>query len=139
MGYSLPLTFVKVSVDRTDNNQFDSAICVTRIVALMSTKIYQARQTLAAERKAGTLINAAGSSKVKTAIFLDNGSVVASPLTVNRILRAIEKAGIKADPNTTKSMKVYDVPHYEEDSEEDDNDDYDDEDDLYDDEDEDEE
>lgn len=121
MGYSIPLNFVKVSTKRRrpDNKEFDTAICITRIVALMSTSIYQARKTIAEEKKAGTLINAAGIEKVKTAIFLDNGSVVASPLSVNVLLNAIAKANMKANPNITKSMKVYEVPHYEEETEED--------------------
>ena len=136
MGYSLPVNFVKVSSNRSDNRQSDTAICITRIVAIMSTDIYQARKTIQAEKKAKTLINAAGIAKVKSAIFLDNGSVVASPLSVNRLLTAIEKANIKADPNIVANMKVYDVPHFkeDEDDEEDENEeDYydDDEDDEY--------
>lgn len=124
MAYNLPVNFVKVSVGRSDNKQSDVAICITRIVAMMSTDIYQARKTITAEKKAGTLINAAGIEKVKTAIFLDNGSVVASPLSVSRILSAIRKANIKADPNTTNKMKVLDVPHYEDDEEIEDDEDF---------------
>ena len=118
MGYSLPLNFVKVSNGRPDNRQSDVAICITRIVAIMSTDIYQARKTIQAEKQAKTLINAAGVAKVKSAIFLDNGSVVASPLSVNRLMTAIEKANLKADPNMTRNIRVYDVPHYEENDEE---------------------
>lgn len=133
MGYSLPLNFVKVSVGRPDNRQSDVAICITRIVTIMSTDIYQARKTIQAEKKAKTLINAAGVAKAKSAIFLDNGSVVASPLSVNRLLTAIEKANVKADPNITSNIKVYDVPHFPEEEtepeEEEDEDLYDDEDD----------
>lgn len=120
MGYSLPLSFVKVSKKRTDNRQFDTAICTTRIVAIMSTEIYQARKTIATEKKAGTLINAAGVTKAKSAIFLDNGSVVSSPLSVNSLLNAIEKANEKASPNRTKGMKVYEISHEEEPEEEED-------------------
>ena len=119
MGYSLPLNFVKVAVKRPGTRQSDTAICITRIVAIMSTDIYQARKTITAEKKAGTLINAAGIDKAKSAIFLDNGSVIASPLSVNRLLSAIEKANIKANPNNSKNMKVYNVSHFEEDDEED--------------------
>lgn len=119
MGYSLPVKFVKVSNDRSDNRQFDTAICITRIVALMSMKINQARETVRDERKAGTLINAAGVCKVQTAIFLDNGSVVASPLSVNRILSAIEKVNSPTTPNLTKNINVYDVDPSEGESEED--------------------
>ena len=136
MAYTLPVNFVKVSVGRSDNKQSDVAICITRIVAMMSTEVYQARKTITAEKKAGTLINAAGIEKVKTAIFLDNGSVVASPLTVSRLLSAIEKANIKADPYITNKIRVLDVPHYEEEdseeeSEEDIDEDVDDDDDEY--------
>ena len=127
MGYTIPLRFIQISQKRSDNRQFDVAICATRIVAMMSTEIYQARKTITAEKKAGTLINAAGVEKAKTAIFLDNGSVVASPLTVNRLLSAIQKANIKADPNITNKIKVLDVPQYSDDDyEEDDIEDEDD-------------
>ncbi len=120
MAYNLPINFVKIAVGRSDNKQSDVAICITRIVAMMSTEIYQARKTITAEKKAGTLINAAGVEKAKTAIFLDNGSVVASPLTVNRLLSAIQKANIKADPNITNKIKVLDVPQYSDDDYEED-------------------
>ncbi len=123
MAYYLPVNFVKVAVGRSDNRQQDVAICVTRIVAMMSTEVYQARKTITAEKKAGTLINAAGTEKAKTAIFLDNGTVVASPLTVSRLLSAIDKANLKANPHTTTKMKVMDVPHYDERDEQDEFDD----------------
>jgi regulator of extracellular matrix RemA (YlzA/DUF370 family) len=112
MGYMLPLKFVKISSNASEN-QFDVAICATRIVAIMSTENFQARRTVKEEKRAGTLINAAGRSAVKSVIFLDNGSVAASPLTVQRLLTAIEKSNYKsADPkrvNETVRLKVYDV------------------------------
>lgn len=113
MGYMLPLRFIRVSQKRSDNGQFDVAICATRIVAMMSTETFQARRTIKEEKKSGTLINAAGREAVKTAIFLDNGSVVASPLTVNRLLTAIEKSNLK-EPDISRSdkqkrIKVYDI------------------------------
>lgn len=109
MGYTIPLRFVRVSKKRTDNRQFDVAICATRIVAMMSTEIYQARRTLTAEKKAGTLINAAGIEKSKTVIFLDNGSVVSSPLSVARIMSLIERAEQPPEPQKSKRMKTYTV------------------------------
>lgn len=112
MGYMLPLKFIKISSNASEN-QFDVAICATRIVAIMSTENFQARRTVKEEKRAGTLINAAGRSAVKSVIFLDNGSVAASPLTVQRLLTAIEKSNYKsADPkriNETVRLKVYDV------------------------------
>lgn len=113
MGYMLPLKFVKISNNYGETGQFDVAICATRIVAIMSTDTYQARRTVQEEKKAGTLINAAGRSAVKSVIFLDNGSVCASPLSVTRLLNAIEKSNYKtADSKRTREtvrMKVYDV------------------------------
>lgn len=109
MGYMLPLRFIKVSNKRTDIKQFDVAICATRIVAMMSTDIYQARRTITAEKKAGSLINACGTSATKTAIFLDNGAVVASPLSIPVLLNSIEKANSKAGAKQTARLKVYDV------------------------------
>lgn len=113
MGYMLPLKFIKISSNYGDPNQFDVALCATRIVAIMSTDTYQARRTIKEEKRAGTLINAAGRSAVKSVIFLDNGSVAASPLSVNRLLTAIEKSNHKSaktsTPKETVRLKVYDV------------------------------
>ena len=117
MGYTLPLRFIKVSQNRSDNRQFDVSICATRIVAMMSTDIYQARKTISDERKNGTLINAAGLAKAKTAIFLDNGSVVSSPLSVGRLMSAIEKSNERGISRKEKRMSVYEV--YDEEPEED--------------------
>ena len=118
MGYTLPLRFIKVSQNRSDNRQFDVSICATRIVAMMSTDIYQARKTISDERKNGTLINAAGLAKAKTAIFLDNGSVVSSPLSVGRLMSAIEKSNERGISRKEKRMSVYEV--YDEEPEEED-------------------
>lgn len=103
--YQLPLKFVKIS-DQV-------AICATRIVALMSTKAYQARETIKSERKNGTLINGCGTRSAETVVFLDNGTVIASPYTVQTLLSAIERANNR-DPyskrtNETIRMKVYNV------------------------------
>lgn len=119
MGYTLPLRFIKVSENRSDNRQFDVSVCATRIVAMMSTDIFQARKTISDERKNGTLINAAGLSKAKTAIFLDNGSVIASPLSVKRLMSAISKANDIGSTKTSKRMKVYEVEDSEPDEEND--------------------
>ena len=118
MGYTLPLRFIKVSQNRSDNRQFDVSICATRLVAMMSTDIYQARKTISDERKNGTLINAAGLAKAKTAIFLDNGSVVSSPLSVGRLMSAIEKSNERGISRKEKRMSVYEV--YDEEPEEED-------------------
>ena len=109
MGYTIPLRFIRVSRKHSDNRQFDVSICATRIVAIMSTEIFQARKTIADERKAGTLINACGPVKAKSAIFLDNGSVVSSPLSVTRLMSLIEKSNEKAETKNDKRMRVYDV------------------------------
>lgn len=107
MGYMLPLRFIEVS------KQPSLSICATRIVAMMSTEFYQARRTIHDEKKAGTLINACGRDAAKTAIFLDNGSVVSSPKTVSVLMNAIEKSNSKAYAKSTARMRVYDV--YDED------------------------
>jgi regulator of extracellular matrix RemA (YlzA/DUF370 family) len=109
MGYTIPLRFVRVSQKHSDNKQFDASICATRIVAIMSTDIYQARKTIADERKNGTLINCCGLAKAKSAIFLDNGSVISSPLTVRRLMNLIEKSNSKDGTRLDKRMRVYDV------------------------------
>lgn len=103
--YQLPLRFIKLSSE--------VAVCATRIVAVMDTVSYQARETIKTERKNGTLINACGRRPAQTAVFLDNGTVVASPLTVNRILSAIERSNAKqtnaTKANETKRLKVYEA------------------------------
>jgi len=109
MGYTIPLRFIRISSKRSDNRQFDVAICATRIVAIMSTEIFQARKVISDERKNGTLINGCGLTKAKSAIFLDNGSVVSSPMSVKRIMAMVEKSNDKANSQIKKRMKVYDV------------------------------
>ena len=109
MGYMVPLRFIRISHKRSDNRQFDVSICATRIVAIMSTEIYQARKTISDERKNGTLINGCGLAKAKSAIFMDNGSVVSSPLTVRRLMAMIEKSTTKANSRLDKRMRVFDV------------------------------
>ena len=131
MGYTIPLRFIRISTKRSDNRQSDVCICATRIVAIMSTEIYQARKVIADERKNGTLINGCGLTKAKSAIFLDNGNVVSSPLSVKRLMGMIEKSNEKSNARLEKRMRVYDVfdgEHNEEDEEMDDISAFDDED-----------
>lgn len=102
--YQIPLRFVKISPD--------VAICATRIVAIMSTASYQARETIKREKRAGTLINGAGREAVKSAVFLDNGTVMSSPYSVGKLMNAIAKANAKeTDPkgvNNSQRIKVVD-------------------------------
>lgn len=104
-GYYLPLRYIKVSED--------VSLCATRIVAMMSTNCHQARETVKKERQNKTLINAAGRSATRTIIILDNGSVVASPFTINRLMKMIEISNGKhisgSQAYATKRMRVYDV------------------------------
>lgn len=121
MGYSLPLKFIKVSTKRKQADgrakNFDVAICATRIVAIMSAEINQAKKAIANEKKAGTLINACSLAAAKSVVILDNGAVVASPLSVGVILRSIERSATKGEPRGNISKyKVYDV--YEKDEDE---------------------
>ena len=109
MSYTIPLRFVRISQKHSDNRQFDVSICATRIVAIMSTEIYQERKTISDERKAGTLINGCGQAKAKSSIFLDNGSVVSSPLSVKRLMSIIEKSNYKSGSRLDKRMRVFDV------------------------------
>lgn len=104
MAYMLPLRYIRVGPD--------VSICATKIICMMSTKCYQARQTLKAQRESRTLINACGKMKAKTAIFMDNGVVISSPLTVQRLQTAIEKSNAKDQnftPGGSKRLKVYDI------------------------------
>lgn len=113
MGYMLPLRFIKVS------NKPAVSICATRITAMMSMDIYQARRTVRDEKKSGTLINACGTSAAKTAIFLDNGAVVSSPLSISVLMNSIEKSNQKASAKITTRLRVYDVEDEEPDPERD--------------------
>ena len=117
MGYTIPLRFIRISTKRSDNRQFDVSICATRIVAIMSTEIYQARKVISDERKNGTLINGCGLAKAKSAIFLDNGTVVSSPMSVKRLMAMIEKSNEKANTRVEKRMKIFDVYDSEPDEE----------------------
>ena len=107
MGYTVPLRFVRISRKRSDNRQSDVSICATRIVAIMSTDMYQARKIISDERKNGTLINGCGLAKAKSAIFLDNGSVVSSPFSVTKLMSMIDKS--LDVTQKTKRPKTYDV------------------------------
>lgn len=117
MAYMLPLRFIKVA-DRTSKGSVDVGICATRIVAIMSTDNYYARKTIKKERDAGTLINAAGREKAKCAIWLDNGSVIASPLSVQCILTKINKGNAVAEGKFDKvQARVYEIEEGEPDKE----------------------
>ena len=90
---------------------------------MMDTAAYQARETIKKEKKNGTLINACGKKSAQTAVFLDNGTVISSPLTIGRLLSAIDKANAKqSNPtraNQTKRLKVYEAIEEAPDSQED--------------------
>lgn len=123
MAYMLPLRYVLLSEKRNkDDMRCDFAVCATRIVGIMSMDSFQARETVKRERRAGTLINAAGREAALSAVFLDSGAVVASPLSVKKIMRNIEKSNAKElkarQASEVRRMKVYDVVD-EEPSEED--------------------
>lgn len=110
----LPLRYVLLSEKRNkDDIRCDFAVCATRIVGVMSMDAYQARETVKRERRAGTLINAAGREAALSAVFLDSGAVVASPLTVKKIMKNIEKSNAKElkakQASDVRRMKVYDV------------------------------
>lgn len=114
MAYMLPLRYVLLSEKRNkDDMRCDFAVCATRIVGIMSMDAYQARETVKRERRAGTLINAAGREAALSAVFLDSGAVVASPLSVKKIMHNIEKSNAKElkarQASEIRRMKVYDV------------------------------
>ena len=67
----------------------------------MSAKFYQAKKILLEERRAGTLVNAAGRRAAKTVILMDNGTVVASCYTMARLLNYIAKSDAKGTDSTT--------------------------------------
>ena len=100
MAYMLPLNFIEIS------KKPRVAICATRIVAIMSTDMYQARRTVHDEKKKGSLINACGTNAAKSAIIMDNGAVASSPFTVSVLMNKIERAN-EAIKNSSK-LKVYD-------------------------------
>lgn len=86
--YMLPLRFITVGPN--------IAICATRIVSMISYENNQARVVLKRERKAGNVLNACGRGGIRTVIFLDNGTLIASPRSVEKLLRNIEEANTKA-------------------------------------------
>lgn len=79
----------------------------------MSTHALQCRKLIAEEKRAGTLLNAAGRDKAYSAIILDNGTVIASPYSIAILLNNISKAG-KKSPSSKQirlsgGLKLYDV------------------------------
>ena len=99
MGYMVPLNFIEIS------KKPRVAICATRIVAILSTDMYQARRTIHDEKKKGSLLNACGTSAAKSAIVMDNGAVASSPFTVPILMNKIEKAN-EAVKNSSK-LKIF--------------------------------
>ena len=85
--YMLPLRFVTVGPN--------VAICATRIVSLVSYESNQARVVLKRERKAGNVLNASGRGGIRTVIFLDNGTLIASPRSVEWLINKIQEAETK--------------------------------------------
>lgn len=86
--YMLPLRFVTVGPN--------IAICATRIVSMVSYENNQARVVLKRERKAGNVLNACGRGGIRTVIFLDNGTLIASPRSVEWLINKIQEAETKA-------------------------------------------
>ncbi len=108
MGYFLPLKFFKVGPH--------CAVCATRVTVIMSTESFQAREAIKTEKRAKTLINAAGRNTVKAAIFLDNDTVVASPVGVTGLLNSIERANSRRAGKASReseNIKIYDTPMFE--------------------------
>ena len=102
--YQLPLKFIRVAPDL--------CVCATRVVAIMGIKMYQAKQTLKQERKAGTLINGAGRAAVKAILILDNGSVVSSPFSFTKLMNDLDKAISRvpgSDRISGSKVRAYDV------------------------------
>ena len=111
MAYMVPLNFIEIS------KKPRVAICATRIVAILSTDMYQARRTIHDEKKAGSLINACGTNAAKSAIIMDNGAVASSPFTVSILMNKIEKAN-EAIKNNSSKLKIYNTENTVENEEE---------------------
>lgn len=84
----------------------------------MSAKFYQAKRILLEERRAGTLINAAGRRAVQSVLLMDNGTVVASCFTMNKLLGNIAKANAKGSEGVNTLPKGNKVRLYIADAEE---------------------
>ena len=78
----------------------------------MAIGCLKAREIYKREKESGTLLNAAGKNKARSIIILDSGTVIASCLTVNKLMNLIEKSNSKAsmemNPSTSKRLTVYD-------------------------------
>lgn len=100
---AIPLRMVQISPH--------VAVCATRIVTIMSTNYYQARRCIKEEKDAGRLINACGRGKAKSAIFLDNGAVIASPVTVKTLVNRmalIDDEATERKSTQSQFAKIYD-------------------------------
>lgn len=87
MSYMIPLAFVRISPYMS--------ICATRMVGMVSTDTLLGRRLIKEERKAKTLLNGAGKDPVKSAIIMDNGTIVASSYSIDMIKRNIVMANNK--------------------------------------------
>lgn len=87
MSYIIPLVFIRVSPHMS--------VCATRINAMISTDTLVGRRIIKEERRARTLLNGAGKDPVKTAVIMDNGTIIASSYTVKTLERNIVAANNK--------------------------------------------
>ena len=87
MAYFVPLKYALIGKG--------IAVCVTRIVTLLSMDAHMTQKLYKKEKLANTLINASGRDKTRSLVVMDNGSVIGTNYSVSRLLKAIENASEK--------------------------------------------
>ncbi len=85
------------------NIGFGNFVIADRIVAVVDPLSSPVKQLIQEARKKGTLLNAAKGKKTRSAIFLDDGTVVLSALSAQAIARRLEESHI------SKGKKVMEV------------------------------
>lgn len=90
------------------NIGFGNFVIADRIVAVVDPLSSPVKQLIQEARKKGTLLNAAKGKRTRSAIFLDDGTIVLSALSSQAIARRLEEL------HTLSGKKVIELPPEEE-------------------------
>lgn len=85
------------------NVGFGNFVVAERIIAVVDPLSSPVKQLIQEARKKGMLLNAAKGKKTRSAIFLDNGTVVLSTLSPQAIARRLEEFNQLLDKNVAET------------------------------------
>ena len=72
---------------------FGNVVVISRVVAIVAPDSLPVRRMIREARERGMLVDASRGRKVKSALILDNGHIVASALHPSTITRRMEQRG----------------------------------------------